>query len=147
MFRGRYETIVDSKGRTSLPARFRDVLTASDDKRMVLTTALEPCLVAYPYSGWSEFEKKLGSRPTFDPAIVQIKRLYVASAVECPVDSHGRILIPPVLREYAGISREVVWSGMVDFVEIWDQGRWKEAFRDARDNATGLGQTLADLGL
>jgi MraZ protein len=147
MFRGRHETIVDSKGRTSLPARFRDVLTANDDKRMVLTTALEPCLVAYPYNGWSEFEKKLSSRPAFDPAVIQIKRLYVASAVECPVDSHGRILIPPVLREYGGISKEVVWSGMVDFVEIWDQGRWREAFAEARDNVTGLGQALADLGL
>jgi MraZ protein len=147
MYRGRYETIMDSKGRTSLPARFRDVLAASDDKRMVVTTALEPCLVAYPYSGWNAFEKKLASLPTFDPAVVQIKRLYVASAVECPVDSHGRILIPPVLREYAGISREVVWSGMVDFVEIWDQGRWQKAFKDARDSATGLGKTLADLGL
>jgi MraZ protein len=147
MFRGRYETIVDAKGRTSLPARFRDALTASDDNRMVLTTALEPCLVAYPYSGWAEFEKKLSDRSSFDPAVTQIKRLYVASAVECPVDSHGRILIPPVLREYAGISREVVWSGMVGFVEIWDQQRWQEAFAQARDNATGLGQALADLGL
>jgi MraZ protein len=53
MFRGRYETIVDAKGRTSLPARYRDALTASDDNRMVLTTALDPCLVAYPYSVWA----------------------------------------------------------------------------------------------
>ena len=147
MFRGRYETIVDAKGRTSLPARFRDVLTASDDKRMVVTTGLEPCLVAYPYNEWDAFEERLASRPTFDPAVIQIKRLYVASAVECPVDSHGRILIPPTLREYAGISREVVWSGMVDFVEIWDQERWNKAFAEAQKNATGLGRALADLGL
>ena len=147
MFRGRYETIVDAKGRTSLPARFRDVLTASDDKRMVVTTGLEPCLVAYPYSEWNAFEERLASRSTFDPDVIRIKRLYVASAVECPVDSHGRILIPPTLRDYAGIAREVVWSGMVDFVEIWDQGRWKKAFSEARKNATGLGRALADLGL
>ena len=105
MFRGRHETIVDAKGRTSLPARFRDVLTASDDRRMVLTTGLEPCLVAYPYSAWNAFEERLASRPTFDPAVNQIKRLYVASAVECLVDSHGRILIPSTLREYASAAR------------------------------------------
>ncbi len=147
MFRGRHETTVDPKGRTSLPARFREVLHASDDTRMVITTALEPCLVAYPYSGWNEFEKKLSMRPTFDPAVIQIKRLYVAGAIECPVDGHGRILIPPVLREYAGISREVAWSGMVSYVEIWDRERWQTAFNKAQAEAESLGKALADLGL
>jgi MraZ protein len=147
MFRGRYETTVDAKGRTSLPARFRDVLTAGDDNRMVITTALEPCLVAYPYNGWAEFEKKLAASPSFDPNVIRIKRLYVASAAECLVDSHGRILLPQVLREYAGISREVVWSGMVGYVEIWDQNRWGEAIAKAKAEADGLGKALADLGL
>ena len=147
MFRGRYETTVDSKGRTSLPARFREVLTDRDDSRMVVTTALEPCLVAYPYSGWIEFEKKLAQRPTFDPSVVQIKRLYVAGAVECPVDGHGRILIPPVLRQYAGILRDVIWSGMVGYVELWDQSRWHEAFTQAQTDANGLAAALAELGL
>ncbi|MCP4604055.1 MAG: division/cell wall cluster transcriptional repressor MraZ [Proteobacteria bacterium] len=147
MFRGRYETTVDPKGRTSLPARFRDVLAINEDKKMIVTTALEPCLVAYPYSGWSEFEKKLSARPTFDPAVIQIKRLYVAGAVECPVDGHGRILIPSVLREYASISRDVVWSGMVGYIELWDRVRWQEAFAAAQAEAEGLGKALADLGL
>jgi transcriptional regulator MraZ len=147
MFRGRYETTVDKKGRTSLPARFRDILASTDDQRMVLTTALEPCLVAYPYSEWNEFEKKLSSRSTFDPNIIQIKRLYVAGAIECQLDGHGRILIPPVLRDYAGISREVVWSGMVGFVELWDSARWSKAFTCAQSNADKLARALADLGL
>lgn len=147
MFRGRYETTVDQKGRTSLPARFRDVLAAGDDHRMIITTALEPCLVAYPYAGWIEFEKKLASKPSFDSRVVQIKRLYVAGAVECPVDGHGRILIPSVLRDYAGISKDVVWSGMVGYVELWDKTRWNEAFAAAQSEAETLGAALADLGL
>ena len=147
MFRGRYETTVDSKGRTSLPARFREVLAGSDDRKMVVTTSLEPCLVAYPYSGWREFEKRLSQRPSFDPSVIQIKRLYVAGALECPVDSHGRILIPPVLREYAGISKDVVWSAMVNYVELWDRNKWIEAFAAAQSGADDLGKALADLGL
>jgi MraZ protein len=147
MFRGRHETVMDEKGRTSLPARFRELLAAGDDLRMVITTALEPCLVAYPQSGWRDFEQKLSERSAFDPNVVQLKRLYVASAVECPVDSHGRILVPQVLRTYAGLTREVVWSGMVDYVEIWDQIRWQKAFAEAQGSADGLGKKLADLGL
>ncbi len=147
MFRGRYETTLDPKGRTSLPARFRDVLAESDDRKMVVTTALEPCLVAYPYSGWREFERRLAERPAFDPSVVRIKRLYVAGAVECPVDGHGRILIPPVLREYAAISREVVWSGMVNYIELWDRARWKDALAAAQAAAGELDKALAELGL
>ena len=97
MFKGRYETTLDSKGRTSLPARFRHVLADGDHDRIVVTTALDPCLVVYPYSGWCEFEKKIAGLPSFDPNVIQLKRLYVAGASECPVDGHGRILLPPSL--------------------------------------------------
>lgn len=147
MFRGRYETTLDGKGRTSLPARFRDGLTASDDNRLVISEALDPCLVAYPFSGWNDFEKKLEQMPTFDRNVIRIKRLLISSAVECPVDSHGRVLIPQKHREYAGITREVIWSGMVGYMELWDAERWREAFESARANADGLGPALADLGL
>ena len=148
MFRGRFETVVDGKGRTSLPARYRENLVATDDNRMVLTQALEPCLLAYPYSKWLEFEKKLSDAPSFDAYIIRIKRLTVTSAMECPVDSHGRILIPQMLRESAGISREVVWAGMVDYAEIWDATRFKEAFQTAQgEDKESLGKALADFGL
>ena len=147
MFRGRFETTVDLKGRTSLPVRHREVLAKFDEEKMVLTTALDPCLVAYPYSGWREFETKLAQRPSFDPSVIQIKRLYVSGAVECPVDGHGRILIPPVLREYAGIRKNVIWSGMVGYVEIWDAERWKEVFSEAQATAGDLKNALAGLGL
>ncbi|MCU0663181.1 MAG: division/cell wall cluster transcriptional repressor MraZ [Myxococcota bacterium] len=147
MFRGRFDTTFDSKGRTSLPARFRELLGASDDGRLVLTTALEPCLVVYPYSGWCEFEKRLAALPSFDPGVKQIKRLYVAGAVECAMDGHGRILVPAVLREYAGLERDAVWTGMVGHMELWDLGRWSEVLKAAKDNADGLAESLAQLGL
>ena len=148
MFRGRFETVVDGKGRTSLPARYRENLISSDDNRMVLTQALEPCLLAYPYSKWLEFEKKLSEAPSFDAHIIRIKRLTVTSAMECPVDSHGRILIPQLLRETAGITREVVWAGMVDYAEIWDAERFKQAFLSAQNEDKALlSKALADFGL
>jgi MraZ protein len=147
MFRGRYDTAVDDKGRTSLPFRYREVLASVDDDRFVVTTGLDPCLVAYPLSGWRDFEKRLSSKPSFDPSVVMLKRVYVSSAVECPVDGHGRILLPQNLRDYAGITRKVVWGGMVGYVELWDEGRFREIFAAAQAGATGLGKALADLGL
>ncbi len=119
----------------------------TDDGRMIATTGLEPCLAVYPYSGWCEFEKKISKRPSFDPTVIQIKRLYIASAVECPVDSHGRILIPPTLRAYAGITRDVVWCGMVDYVELWARDKWNETFAAAQAGVSELGKALAELGL
>ncbi len=138
---------MDAKGRTSLPSRFRDVLAAADDGKMVITTALEPCLVAYPYSGWRRFEEKLAGLPSFDPNVIQIKRFYVGSAMECPVDGHGRILLPSALRTYGGIAKNVVWCGMVSYIELWAEGRWSEAFSTAQEKTQSLGQALADLGL
>jgi MraZ protein len=148
LFRGRFETVVDGKGRTSLPARYRENLAATDDNRMVLTQALEPCLRAYPYTKWLEFEKKLSEAPSFDPHIIRIKRIAVTSAMECAVDSHGRILIPQILRESVGISRDVIWAGMVDYAEIWDAAKFRQAFETATgDDAAVLGKALADFGL
>ena len=114
---------------------------------MVITTALEPCLAVYTYSEWRRFEEKLADLPSFDPSVVQIKRFYVGGAVESAVDGHGRILIPAPLREYAGISRSVVWCGMVSYVELWDEERWKGAFSKAQGKAQDLGKALAALGL
>ena len=104
MFRGRYEHTVDPKGRTSLPSRFREILADRSDDRLIVTTAIDaPCLIAYPFAEWQRFEERLMALPQFDPAVVKLKRVYVSSAMECSVDRNGRILIPPVLREHAGI--------------------------------------------
>ena len=147
MFRGRYETKVDNKGRTSLPARFREILAGKDEYRLVLAAALEPCVIAYPYTGWREFEKKLTGTSIFDPNVIRIKRLYIAGAAECPLDGHGRILMPPLIRQHADIAQKVTWCGMGEHMEIWDAARWEEAYQSARSDVEGLRSALAELGL
>ena len=101
MFRGRYEHTIDAKGRTSLPARYRDVLSSIGERRVILTSALDPCLVAYTSPEWTAFEERLAKLPQFDRAVQKLKRIYVSGAVECEVDDSGRILIPPTLRDHA----------------------------------------------
>ena len=150
MFKGRYDHAVDEKGRASLPARFRELLAHTGDDRLVLTTALDehyPHIVAYPYSEWRVFEEKLASQPTFDPNVIALKRLYVSNAVECQVDGHGRILIPPTLRDHAGISREATWLGMTTVVELWQPEAWSRAYEEAQGRIHEVRQGLAGLDL
>lgn len=150
MFRGRYEHSIDAKGRTSVPSRFREVMVAGGDNRLVLTTGLDRCLVAYPMSEWVAFEKRLSELPQFDADVVMLKRIYVSGAVECELDKVGRILIPAALRKHAGFSRDALWAGMGSYVELWA----KEEFEGLRNEVLAddarqleIKKRLAELGL
>lgn len=150
MFRGRYEHSIDAKGRTSVPSRFREVMVAGGDSRLVLTTGLDRCLVAYPMGEWLAFERRLSELPQFDADVVMLKRIYVSGAVECELDKVGRILIPAALRKHAGFSRDALWAGMGSYVELWA----KEEFESLRSDVLGdderrlaIKKRLAELGL
>ncbi len=147
MFRGRYEHTIDAKGRTSLPARYRDALEASGERRIVLTSALDPCLVAYAMPEWTAFEERLGKLPQFDRAVQKLKRIYVSGAVECEVDDSGRVLVPPTLREYAGLEKDVLWSGSGKYAELWDKEAWRSHFDTTEDERRDISTRLAELGL
>ncbi len=147
MFRGRYEHTIDAKGRTSLPARYRDALAAQGERRIIVTSALDPCLVAYTMPEWVAFEEKLAKLPQFDRAVQKLKRIYVSGAVECEVDDSGRILIPPTLREHAQLSKEVLWAGAGRYAELWDKHAWKVHVETNDDERVGIAARLAELGL
>lgn len=147
MFRGRYEHTIDAKGRTSLPARYRDVLSTLGERRIVLTSALDPCLVAYTMPEWTSFEEKLSKLPQFDRAVVKLKRIYVSGAVDVEVDPSGRILIPPTLRDYASLEKNVVWAGAGKYAELWDKKSWGTHFDTTDDERREISARLAELGL
>jgi len=147
VFRGRYEHTIDAKGRTSLPARYRDVLGSLGEKRIILTSALDPCLVAYTAPEWAAFEERLSKMPQFDRAVQKLKRIYVSGAVECDVDDSGRILVPPTLREYASLTKDVLWAGSGKYAELWDKASWKKHFDTTEDERADIAKRLAELGL
>ncbi|MDQ3036401.1 MAG: division/cell wall cluster transcriptional repressor MraZ [Myxococcota bacterium] len=150
MFRGQYAHAIDEKGRTSVPSRFREVLAGQGESRLVITTGVDPCLVAYPMKEWLAFEERLSQLPRFDPSVAMIRRLYVSGAVELELDKVGRLLIPQTLRETAGLEREALWAGMGKHLELWSKDRF-DALRQQvlADEATrrDLAQRLGDLGL
>ncbi|MBN2718602.1 MAG: division/cell wall cluster transcriptional repressor MraZ [Deltaproteobacteria bacterium] len=150
MFKGRYNHTVDGKGRTSLPARFRETVAAEGNDRVVLTFALDsqyPHLDVYPFGRWNEFEQKLAQKPTFDENVILLKRFYVANAVECPVDGHGRILIPATHRTYGDIGEDATWVGMNKIIELWNPQRWDAAQAEALANLAEIRKGLASFDL
>jgi MraZ protein len=147
MFRGTYEHSIDEKGRTSIPVKFREILAAHYDDRLIVTNHFDTCLVAYPHSEWLAFEEKVKAKPKFDESMIALKRFYIGGAVECAIDRLGRIVIPQTLRKHAEIKNDVVWVGQVDTVEIWAKEVWERESGLAKEQVKSLRRGLADLGL
>lgn len=147
MLRGRFEHTIDQKGRLSIPARFREVLVANYDERLILTN-YDNCLWAYPVKEWKGIEEKVAALPQFRPEVKALQRFFISAASECPLDPNGRITIPTTLRQYAGLVKEVVLVGMASRIEIWARDRWQKVFDQAEgDLSASGGDKLADLGL
>lgn len=146
MFRGRFEYTIDAKGRLSIPAKFREVLSTGYDPRLMVTN-FDQCLWAYPVAEWVELERKVGTLPQFLDEVKALQRVFISAATECPIDKQGRILLPPSLRAYAGLDAEVVLVGMTKRIEIWSMERWNKVFGEAQDKLESMGQRLAELGL
>jgi MraZ protein len=123
------------------------VLAVTGERRLVLTSGLDTCLVAYPLTEWMAFEERLGALPQFDRAVQKLKRVYVSGAVECEIDDVGRILVPPTLREYARLQKDVLWAGAGRYAELWDKSAWKQQVEVTEDEKLAMTQRLAELKL
>lgn len=131
MFRGLTTITVDDKGRITVPAQYRRDLTTQANGALVITIDTEdPCLWLYPFPQWQTIEQQLSALPNLHPATRRIQRLLIGHATDVEMDSHGRILLPGLLREYAGLNKSVALVGQGKKFEIWDEQRW----RTERDN-------------
>ncbi len=150
MFRGTYEHTIDDKGRVSVPARYRELLQAMNDARLVITNFQldgHRCLDVYPHSTWVKLEEQLRGKPQFDPRVLKFVTYYVSSAQDCELDRHGRILLPPTLRDYAGLKREVVFASAIDKFRIWDRDVFQRVFQAAGEELSNNPALLEELGI
>ncbi len=126
MFRGIHAINVDDKGRIAVPSRFRAQLDAIGDSRLVVTIDTEsPCLLLYPFAEWESIEQKLQALPSFNQVTRRIQRLLIGHATELELDSHGRVLLPPLLREHAKLTKRVTLLGQGRKFELWDEHVWQ----------------------
>ena len=150
MFRGHYEHAIDDKGRVAIPARFREALSGLQDERLVITKfrlAGRRCLDVYPLSTWRELEAKIVGKNRFDPRLQRFKNFYVSGAHECGIDAQGRVLVPPLLRDYGGLRREVMFTGDIDMFRLWDKQTWQQAFSEDEQAVLDDPDLLANLDL
>lgn len=144
MFKGRYEHLIDSKCRISIPSRFRETLNERYDSRLVVTN-YDGCLIAYPLAEWQKLEEKISALPEFKKDTKAFLRFFYSSAADCAIDKLGRILVPQTLRDYAKLEKEVVLIGAFRHMEIWSKPQWEQAAAAASDDE--IVNTLERLGL
>ena len=150
MFRGANKLTLDVKGRMVMPTKYRERLQERCGGKLVVTVDKDQCLLIYPMPDWEEIERKLMRLPTLNPQARRLQRLMVGHATELELDGHGRVLLPPKLREFALLTRDAMLIGQGLRFELWDEARWNER-RDewlaSEESATDLPAELETLSL
>ena len=122
MFMGEYNHTVDPKGRLIVPSKFREQLGSE----FVVTKGLDGCLFVYPAEEWHNIEDKFRNISMTSKDARKFSRFFFAGAAAVELDKQGRILLPPVLREYANLEGEAHIIGMDTNLEIWNTELWNE---------------------
>ena len=128
-FRGHAYRSLDPKGRLMLPQEFRDVVLSAGQHGRVILTNFDGCVVGYSLQEWEKIEESFQRINMLNRQLRDFQRFFISGAMELELDKQGRILIPPHLRTYAGLAREVVLAGVGRKFEIWDQERFEEQRR------------------
>ena len=147
MFRGHTFRSLDPKGRLMLPPEYREeVLRHAPDGRLMLTNNFDGAVSGYPMPAWEQVEASFQGANMLDSRVRDIERFLIAGAMEVTLDKQGRILIPPHLRAFAGLDKEMVLAGVGTKFEIWDQGRFEARRQKAAENFDANLAALAESG-
>lgn len=123
MFLGEFAHSLDSKGRLTIPAKFRDQLAAGF---VITRSPVDRCLLLMPQARWDEVAARISALPLTDSRSALLRRAIFSAAEDFKPDRQGRILISQRLRDYAQIQNEILIAGVHTFIELWDPGLWNE---------------------
>ena len=126
VFRGATKVTLDDKGRMVIPTRYRESIQERAQGKLVVTVDRDQCLLIYPLPDWEQTERKLMSLPSLHAQARRLQRLMVGHATDAELDGHGRLLLPPELREFAALQRNGMLIGQGNRFELWDEMRWSE---------------------
>jgi MraZ protein len=143
MFQGATSLSLDAKGRMAIPARHRDALLTAAEGRLVLTAHPHRCLLLYPAPDWEPIRARILAAPSLEAQSAKLRRLLVGFAVELDMDSAGRVLVAPELRQYAGLDKDVWLVGQGSHFELWSDVGWKQQ----QEEIFALGDKLLPPGL
>jgi MraZ protein len=142
---------LDAKGRFAVPGKHRIPLMGSADageRTLIVTADPSRCLLVYPRTTWEPIQARLMALSSFNDEIRGLQRLLVGHADEVDMDGAGRVLVPPALRQYAGLEHRIVLVGQGNKFELWDDTKWHEqTARAIRFPAGGLPPELDGFSL
>ncbi len=135
VFLGSHAINMDAKGRMAIPARIRETLATSCDGRLVITAHTEErCLLVYPEPQWQEILPQIEALPNMNKAARRLQRLLIGYACPLEMDGNGRVLVPPTLRDYAGLEKKLMLVGQGKKLELWSEDRWSEWLDEPGDD-------------
>ncbi|TDJ22919.1 MAG: transcriptional regulator MraZ [Gammaproteobacteria bacterium] len=138
MFRGINSVNLDAKGRMALPARLREALGERGDASLVVTIdTRERCLLLYPLMEWEVIQARLESLSNMRRSARLVQRLLIGHATDVELDGNGRLLLPAMLREFAGLSKKLVLLGQGNKIEIWAEDLWQKRLKEWLDERAG----------
>ncbi|MEX0672577.1 MAG: division/cell wall cluster transcriptional repressor MraZ [Candidatus Paceibacterota bacterium] len=140
MLIGEYTHSVDDKSRIALPSKFRKEL----GKKVIITRGLDTCLFLYSMSEWEKLSKHVGELGLSKADKRGLNRFLFAGAQEVDIDKNGRILIPDFLKTFAGLKSKVVFAGVYDRIEIWNDQAWSKYKRKIEGQADVLAEQLGE---
>jgi MraZ protein len=149
-FCGNHTHSIDDKGRVSLPADFRRVLTDYNQGSVVLTNYVSEgsrCIEGFAIDSWRDFESKLRTKSRFSTKLQKLENFYLARAAECPLDKSGRILVPSHLRSYAGLEKEITFTASIHGFRVWDKRVWNMIFESTEQELLENPELFADVDL
>jgi len=124
VFRGVTRLTLDAKGRLSIPAKHRETLVREAGGRLMATVESRNCLLIYPEPQWLLIEAKVSALPTTNPKVRAMQDLIIGNVCEMELDSAGRVLVPPELRELVGLDKDVALVGQGTKFALWDSVKW-----------------------
>lgn len=143
MFMGEYQHTLDNKGRLILPAKIREGLGDT----FIATRGLDDCLFVYTLEEWALLEEKLKKMSLVKPEARAFSRYIFSGAAELEADKQGRVLLPPNLREYAKLEKDVVVIGVASRVEIWSRENWQSYSEKIGPTVEQVAENLVDFGI
>jgi MraZ protein len=127
-FLGEYEATLDSKGRFLLPAAIKKQIAEEGSDQFIINRGFEKCLSLYPSSNWEPIFNEISKLNDFDPKVRAFRRYFLNGATKMELDSAGRLLVPPNLKEHAGLEKDIVLVSAVNKIEIWDKIKYQQFF-------------------
>lgn len=124
MYYGEAQTAIDEKGRITVPLLFRQVMEVHDHDTWYMTRGFDGAIFLFHSAQWEKLKNLGNGHNPLDPRMLDFRRMFLGSAAKTKRDKVGRLAVPALLREYAGLQKEAVLIGVEDHLELWSKERW-----------------------